>query len=116
MCFFNAVYHSKNFIAAHICACVMFTEVMVRVMQIRVSDPKFRVFNWTHAVVAYVASQVIKETDDVGMGAIIAVALASFFYRFFHLVAQVTACLGLHPNIFVIKRIAGNHKKGKKGH
>ena len=39
----------------------MFTEVMVRVMQIRVSDPKFRVFNWTHAVVAYVASQVIKE-------------------------------------------------------
>ena len=94
----------------------MFTEVMVRVMQIRVSDPKFRVFNWTHAVVAYVASQVIKETDDVGMGAIIAVALASFFYRFFHLVAQVTACLGLHPNIFVIKKIAGNHKKGKKGH
>ena len=116
VCFFNAVYHSKNFIAAHICACVMFTEVMVRVMQIRVSDPKFRVFNWTHAVVAYVASQVIKETDDVGMGAIIAVALASFFYRFFHLVAQVTACLGLHPNIFVIKKIAGNHKKGKKGH
>jgi hypothetical protein len=24
--------------------------------------------------------------------------------------------LGLHPNIFVIKKIAGNHKKGKKGH
>ena len=42
------------------------------------SDPKFRVFNWTHTVVACDASQVIKETDDVGMGAIIAVALASF--------------------------------------
>ena len=116
LCFFNAVYHSKNFIAAHICACVMFTEVMVRVMQIRVSDPNFRVFNWTHAIVAYVASQVIEKTDDVGMGTVIAVALATFFYRFFHLVAQVTGCLGLHPNIFVIKKAAGNHKKGKKGH
>ena len=116
LCFFNAVYHSKNFIAAHICACVMFTEVMVRVMQIRVSDPNFRVFNWTHAIVAYVASQVIENTDDVGMGTVIAVALATFFYRFFHLVAQVTGCLGLHPNIFVIKKAAGNHKKGKKGH
>ena len=114
--FFSAVYHSKNFIAAHICACVMFTEVMVRVMQIRVSDPKFRVFNWTHAIVAYVASQVVEKADDVGKGAVIAVALASFFYRFFHLVAQVTGCLGLHPNIFVIKRAAGNHKKGKKAH
>ena len=116
LCFFNAVYHSKNFIAAHICACVMFTEVMVRVMQIRVSDPNFRVFNWTHAIVAFVASQVIEKTDDVGMGTVIAVALATFFYRFFHLVAQVTGCLGLHPNIFVIKKAAGNHKKGKKGH
>jgi len=50
---------------------------MVRVMQIRVSDPKFRVFNWTHAIVAYVASQVIEKADDVAKGAVIAVALAA---------------------------------------
>lgn len=104
ICFFFTVLYADNFLAAHCCVSVMFTELMIRVMHIRVSDPNFRVFNWTHGILAYIASQVVKTTDVVGAGAVIAIASASFIHRFAHLVAQVTGCLGLHPNIFVIHK------------
>jgi len=104
ICFFFTVLYADNFLATHCCVSVMFTELMIRVMHIRVSDPNFRVFNWTHGILAYIASQVVKTTDVVGAGAVIAIASASFIHRFAHLVAQVTGCLGLHPNIFVIHK------------
>jgi len=96
------LYHAKNLALAHAASAVLFTESETRVMSIRVSDPDFPLVNWLSLVVMF-CTTLVPEGDIFTSGVVIGAALFLLLNRAASLSAQITGCLGIYPNIFVLR-------------
>ena len=96
------LYKSQNFAFAHATSSILFGESEIRIMSIRVSDPDFPVTNW-FALFIMACTTVVPAGDAFTSGVLIGTALFVFLHRFSSLAAQITGCLGMHPNIFIIR-------------
>ena len=98
VCLVNA----KNFAYAHATSAILFGESEARIMSIRVSDPDIPAANWL-ALVIMSLTMMVPEGDAFTSGKLLGAALFMFLHRGTCLAAQITWCLGMHPNIFLIR-------------
>lgn len=96
------LYKAKNFAFAHATSSLLFGESEARIMSIRVSDPDFPVTNWL-ALLIMACTTVVREGDAFTSGVLIGAAGFMLLHRVTSLAAQITGCLGMHPNIFIIR-------------
>jgi len=96
------LYKAKNFAYAHATSSILFGESEARIMSIRVSDPDFPVTNWL-ALFIMALTTVVPEGDAFVSGMLMGAALFMLLHRGSCLAAQITGCLGMHPNIFIIR-------------
>jgi hypothetical protein len=96
------LYYAKNLALAHAASTILFTESETRIMSIRVSDPDFPLSNWLSLVIMF-CTTLVSEGDVFTSGVLIGAALFILLNRAASLSAQITGCLGLHSNIFVLR-------------
>lgn len=97
------IYKAKNFAYAHATSALLFGESEARIMTLRVSDPDFPVTNWL-ALLVMALTTLVPAGDAFTSGILIGAALFMLLHRGSALAAQITGCLGMHPNIFVIRK------------
>lgn len=109
-----ATAHCAHFPLCHAVTTVAFGETMIRVMHLRVSDPDFRPLTSAHAS-GYVAAAAMvpgaaggeRGWSEAGLAAagaaLVLAALWEYASLFFALSSQITGCLGLPSNPFVIR-------------
>lgn len=98
--------NAKNFAYAHATSALLFGESEARIMSIRVSDPDIPAANWL-ALVIMSLTTMVPAGDAFTSGMLLGAALFMFLHRGTCLAAQITGCLGIHPNIFLIRPRVG---------
>jgi hypothetical protein len=97
----------QNLPWAHAVSTVAFGDAMVRLMHLRVSDPEMAPLwgRWS-AILALSASMLPSAGDRASMIglAMVTAGVVAYVAQFAALAAQITGCLGLHPNPFKLKK------------
>ena len=96
------LYYAPNFAYAHATSALLYGESEARIMSIRVSDPDFPVTNFLALFIMFLTT-LVPEGDAFSSGVLIGAAMFLLIHRVGNLAAQITGCLGLHPNIFVLR-------------
>ncbi|CEF97354.1 CDP-alcohol phosphatidyltransferase [Ostreococcus tauri] len=96
------LYHAPNLPLAHATSMFLFAEAEMSIMRIRVSDPDWPLFNWLNLAIVSLTTCVPAGNMFLG-GILLGATLFILVHRSATLCAQVTGCLGLHPNIFVLR-------------
>ena len=96
------LYYAPNFAYAHATSALLYGESDARIMFIRVSDPDFPVTNFLALFIMFLTTLVPKG-DAFSSGVLIGAAMFLLIHRVGNLAAQITGCLGLHPNIFLLR-------------
>ena len=125
-----AIAHCAHFPLCHVVTTVAFGDCMVRLMHLRVADPEFGPLSSAYCS-AYVALAACVPAaagagDGAGAGsrawteeglaatcaALVLAAMWEYAALFSTLVAQLTGCLGLPANPFVLAEKSGRRQKG----
>ena len=107
LCVMNELFHgaclyfAKNLALAHARSTLLFAEAETSIMRIRVSDPDYPLFNWV-SVFIMLMTTLVPAGDAFTSGILLGVALFLLIHRCATLSAQITGCLGMHPNIFIL--------------
>ena len=96
------LFYAKNLALAHAASTMLFAESETRIMSIRVSDPNFPLTNWLSLAIM-ACTTLVPEGDVFTSGILIGAALFLLLNRAASLSAQITGCLGIHSNIFVLR-------------
>jgi len=96
------LFYAPNFAYAHATSSILYGESEARIMSIRVSDPDFPVVNYLALFIMYLTTRV-PLGDAFSSGILLGAALFILIHRVSNLAAQITGCLGLHPNIFLLR-------------
>ena len=120
-----AIAHCSNFPLTHVVTTVAFGECMVRLMHLRVADPEFKPLSSAYgAAYAALAACVPAAAGIGGSGgwsegglaatcaALVLAVMWEYAALFSTLAAQLTGCLGLPANPFVLADGKGRRKKG----
>lgn len=95
------LYFAPNLALAHATSMFLFAEAEMSVMRLRVSDPDWPLFNWLNTAIM-IATTFVPKGDMFTGGILLGATLFILVHRSATLCAQVTGCLGMHPNIFVL--------------
>ncbi len=100
---FNGVclYYAPNLALAHATNMLLFAEAEMSIMRLRVSDPDWPLFNWL-SVLIMAMTTMVPAGDMFTGGVLLGTALFLLIHRSATLASQVTGCLGMHPNIFIL--------------
>ena len=106
------LHYGRFFAICHVITTVAFGESMVRLMYLRVADPKATLESWVQLGLAVLASMLPSSPRPATetMVLVMALSVASYAYKFTHLVALITGCLDL-PGVFVIRPPAAPEEK-----
>jgi len=109
LCIANEIFHgvclyfAPNLALAHATSVLLFAEAETSVMRLRVSDPDFPLFNWLSALIM-ILTTLIPTGHAFLSGTLLGAALFMLLHRATTLCAQITGCLGMHSNIFILKK------------
>jgi len=109
----------QNLPWAHAVSTVAFGDAMVRLMHLRVSDPETAPLWGRWSAILALSASLLPSTGDrasmIGL-AMVTAGVVAYVAQFAALAAQITGCLGLHPNIFKLKKktAAGGDDDAKK--
>ena len=95
------LYFAPNLALAHATSMLLFAEAEMSIMRLRVSDPDWPLFNWLSGFIMIMTTFVPAGNMFIG-GMLLGAALFLLLHRSATLCAQVTGCLGMHSNIFIL--------------
>ena len=81
---------------------LLFAEAEMSIMRLRVSDPDWPLFNWLSVLIMAMTTMV--PAGDMFTASVFCSRAALFLliHAATTLASQVTGCLGIHPNIFIL--------------